>query len=270
MAEDVRTFAYFAPTCARTPARNCCSWAAEFGQRHEWREHEQLDWPQLQDPTHQALRECVRELNRLYLASPQLHGSDCDPEGFRWVDLHNAGASVWAFQRRSTGQDAGAPILCVFNATPVPRDRYTLRVADPGEYSKIFDSDAACFGGSGYNNEQRVHTVPESLHDNIHTLTTRLAAARRDVLSRILNIATSIQAGSPRPLGATLDQGRRQFRGVFEPCDACRIVPVRRGERRRIGTLRIAGAHRQRLARPAVAAPRGRGNPLRILRGRPG
>jgi 1,4-alpha-glucan branching enzyme len=153
------------------PGKKLLFMGSEFGQRHEWREHEQLDWLQLQDPMHQALRECVRELNRLYLASPQLHGSDCDPDGFRWVDLHNAGASVWAFQRRSTGQDAGAPILCVFNATPVPRERYTLRVADPGEYSKIFDSDAACFGGSGYNNQQRVHTVPESLHDDIHTLT---------------------------------------------------------------------------------------------------
>jgi 1,4-alpha-glucan branching enzyme len=87
------------------------------------------------------------------------------------VDSHNAEASVWAFQRRCTGQDAGAPILCVFNATPVPRDRYTLRVADSGEYRKIFDSDAASFGGSGYNNQLRVHTVAESLHENIHALT---------------------------------------------------------------------------------------------------
>jgi 1,4-alpha-glucan branching enzyme len=90
------------------------------------------------------------------------------------VDLHNADASVWAFQRRSTGQDAGAPILCVFNATPVPRNRYMIRVADPGEYRKIFDSDAACFGGSGYNDQPRVDTVVDSLHENIHTLTINL------------------------------------------------------------------------------------------------
>ncbi len=29
-------------------------------------------------------------LNHLYLANPQFHGSDCDPEGFRWLQLHNA------------------------------------------------------------------------------------------------------------------------------------------------------------------------------------
>jgi len=156
--------------CAH-PGKKLLFMGCEFGQRHEWRENEQLDWPQLQDPAHQALRDCVRELNRLYAANPQLHGSDCDPDGFRGVDLHNADASVWAFQRRSTGQDAGAPILCVFNATPVPRNRYMIRVADPGEYRKIFDSDATCFGGSGYNNQPQVDTVVESLHECIHTLT---------------------------------------------------------------------------------------------------
>ena len=156
--------------CAH-PGKKLLFMGSEFGQGHEWREHDQLDWPQLQDPAHQALRDCVRELNRLYLAKPQLHGSDCDPDGFRWLDLHNAAASVWAFQRRSTGQDAGAPVLCIYNATPVPRERYTLRVAHPGEYRKIFDSDAVCFGGSGYNNQPRVHTVVESLHENIHALT---------------------------------------------------------------------------------------------------
>ncbi len=159
--------------CAH-PGKKLLFMGCEFGQRHEWRENEQLDWLQLQDPAHQALRDCVRELNRLYIANPQLHGSDCDPDGFRGVDLHNADASVWAFQRRSTGQDSGAPILCVFNATPVPRNGYLIRVADPGEYRKIFDSDAACFGGSGYNDQPRVDTVVDSLHENIHALTFNL------------------------------------------------------------------------------------------------
>jgi 1,4-alpha-glucan branching enzyme len=156
--------------CAH-PGKKLLFMGCEFAQIHEWREHDQLDWLQLQDPAHQALRDCVRELNRVYLANPQLHGSDCDPDGFRGVDLHNADASVWAFQRRSTGQDAGAPILCLFNATPVPRDRYTIGVADPGEYRKIFDSDDARFGGSGYNSQSRAGTAGEALHGNDHVLT---------------------------------------------------------------------------------------------------
>ena len=81
--------------------------------------------------------------------------------GFRWVDLHNADESVWAFARCAVGQDGGAPITCVFNATPVPRDGYGIGVAEPGCYRKLFDSDDAKFGGSGYNRQLQVSAVPE-------------------------------------------------------------------------------------------------------------
>jgi 1,4-alpha-glucan branching enzyme len=107
------------------------------------------------------LRDCVRDLNHLYRGAPQLYGSDCDYEGFRWVDLHNADESIWAFARRTVGQDGGAPITCVFNATPVPRDGYRVGVAEPGHYQKIFDSDDVKFGGSGYNQQSQLSAAPE-------------------------------------------------------------------------------------------------------------
>jgi 1,4-alpha-glucan branching enzyme len=116
---------------------------------------------QLASAEHRALRDCARTLNQLYLANPQLYGSDCDPEGFRWLDLHNASDSVWAFARRSVGQDSGAPIVCVFNATPVPRDNYEIGVADGGSYRKLFDSDDAGFGGSGYNRQSQVEAATQ-------------------------------------------------------------------------------------------------------------
>jgi len=83
-------------------------------------------------------------------------GSDCDREGFRWVDLHNADESIWAFARRALGPDSGPPVTCVFNATPVPREGYAIGVAEPGSYRKLFDSDAAKFGGSDYNRQSLV------------------------------------------------------------------------------------------------------------------
>ena len=107
------------------------------------------------------LRECVRALNELYRAHPALYGSDCDPEGFRWVDLHNAEESVFAFERRATGGDPGGSLLCVFNATPVPRDRYPLGVPAPGEYRKLLDTDDPRFGGSGYGRQTTVASVAE-------------------------------------------------------------------------------------------------------------
>ncbi|MGC1522062.1 MAG: 1,4-alpha-glucan branching protein GlgB [Steroidobacteraceae bacterium] len=141
--------------CAH-PGKKLLFMGSEFGQWQEWRDHEQLEWGQLASPEHSGLRECVRRLNHLYRATAQFYGSDCDHEGFRWVDLHNADESIWAFARRSVGHDGGAPITCVFNATPVPREGYGVGVAEPGSYRKLFDSDEAGFGGSGYNRQLQV------------------------------------------------------------------------------------------------------------------
>jgi 1,4-alpha-glucan branching enzyme len=159
--------------CAH-PGKKLLFMGTEFGQRQEWREYDQLDWLQLEDPAHQALQTCVRELNHLYRSTPEFYGSDCEHEGFRWMDLHNAESSVWAFQRRSIGRDAGAPVICLFNATPVPRDLYAIGVADAGEYRKIFDSDDVRFGGTGYNAQTQVGAVAEALHGNEHTLKVNL------------------------------------------------------------------------------------------------
>jgi 1,4-alpha-glucan branching enzyme len=146
--------------CAH-PGKKLLFMGSEFGQWQEWRDHEQLEWPQLANPEHMGLRDCVRDLNHLYRTNAQFYGSDCDRDGFRWVDLHNADESIWAFARRAVGGDGGAPITCVFNATPVPRDGYRVGIPEAGAYRKIFDSDAAKFGGSGYNGQSELQAAEE-------------------------------------------------------------------------------------------------------------
>jgi len=155
--------------CAH-PGKKLLFMGSEFGQWQEWRDYEQLDWPLLQVPEHLALRDCVRALNHLYRSTPQFYGSDCDHEGFRWVDLHNADESVWAFARRSTGGDQGQPITCVFNATPVPRSGYRIGATDPGRYQKIFDSDDVRYGGSGYNGQSEVYAAEENAQGYAYSL----------------------------------------------------------------------------------------------------
>jgi 1,4-alpha-glucan branching enzyme len=91
---------------------------------------------------------------------------DADPAGFAWIDLHNANESVFAFLRRDPARPEIPPIACVFNATPVPRDDYWVGVPEGGAYSKILDSDAVRYGGSGYNRQDcaiaDAHQVNES------------------------------------------------------------------------------------------------------------
>jgi 1,4-alpha-glucan branching enzyme len=160
---------FLAYMCAH-PGKKLLFMGSEFGHWQEWRDYEQLEWAQLAVPEHAALRDCVRELNLLYRSTPQFYGSDCDHNGFRWVDLHNADESIWAFSRRAVGTDSGAPITCVFNATPVPRDNYGVGVSDLGSYQKIFDSDDARFGGSGYNKQSQMSATHDGAQGYPHSV----------------------------------------------------------------------------------------------------
>jgi 1,4-alpha-glucan branching enzyme len=146
------------------PGKKLLFMGSEFGQWREWRSDASLDWELLGEPRHQQLREYNRELNRLYARAPQLHGSDCDADGFAWIDLHNADQSVFAFERRATGGDQGAPLVCVFNATPVPRDAYLIGVEAAGGYDTLIDSDAERYGGSGYHREARLEAIATPAH----------------------------------------------------------------------------------------------------------
>jgi 1,4-alpha-glucan branching enzyme len=159
--------------CAH-PGKKLLFMGSEFGQWQEWREHGQLEWPLLANPEHASLRDCARDLNRIYRTAAQFHGSDCDRNGFRWVDLHNAEESIWAFARHSVGEDGGAPIVCVFNATPVPRDAYVIGISEPGTYRKIFDSDAAAYGGSGYNAQSELRSAEEGSQAHCFSLRVNL------------------------------------------------------------------------------------------------
>jgi 1,4-alpha-glucan branching enzyme len=152
------------------PGKKLLFMGCEFGQWREWRDAAELDWYLLDEAHHRELLELNRELNRLYASTAQLHASDGDAEGFAWSDLDNAAQSVFAFERRATGGEPGAPLLCVFNATPVPRDDYWVGVDAAGRYRKLLDSDDRRFGGSGYSTSEIVHTTSESTRGRPHTL----------------------------------------------------------------------------------------------------
>jgi len=95
------------PTCA------CCSpnvdasrqeaafMGGEFGQRLEWNHEAALQWPLLETAAAQRPAELGGRPNALYRSRPALHAVDFGPEGFQWVDLHNAELSVIAFLRKA-------------------------------------------------------------------------------------------------------------------------------------------------------------------------
>ena len=178
------------------PGKKLMFMGSEFGQWHEWREHEQLDWPLLQNPVHRGLQNLNRELAKFYKAHPQLHASDCDAGGFRWSDLHNADESVFAFLRQEHGH---APIVCVFNATPVPREDYWLGVPDAGRYEVIFDSDHPDFGGAGFRRRLGLRgDCPRGAR-----FPARVAHSPAATGCRVPEAVRRMKDGSPDILGAT-------------------------------------------------------------------
>ena len=132
------------------PGKKLLFMGQEFGQSREWNHDDSLAWDESDAEGHRGLVALNRELNALYAGTPGLYASDPDPEGFRWIDLDNAEQSVFAFMRWDPSDPDAAPLVCVFNATPVPRARYQIGVERPRVYRAVLDTDAVRFGGSGW------------------------------------------------------------------------------------------------------------------------
>jgi 1,4-alpha-glucan branching enzyme len=152
------------------PGKKLLFQGGEFGQWHEWRDYEQLDWPLAVEGHHRALIDWNKSVNWLYKTFPELHATDHDGAGFQWIDVNNADESVFAFLRRKSSWENGSALICVFNATPVPRASYMLGVPDSGRYKKILDSDDVAFGGSGYSMQYTVDAEPHGWHGFGHRI----------------------------------------------------------------------------------------------------
>jgi len=104
----------------------------------------------------------VRELNRLYRASPALYEVDFHHTGFEWVDFADGQNSIIAFLRRA--EDPNDFILVCCNFTPVPRTGYEFGVPAEGFYREILNTDSEFFGGSQLGNGGVVSSRPVPRH----------------------------------------------------------------------------------------------------------
>jgi 1,4-alpha-glucan branching enzyme len=128
------------------PGKKLLFMGGEFGQWEEWNHDASLAWHLLQWETHRGIQSAVRDLNRLYAATPALHEVDFRPEGFEWIDFHDVDNSIVSFLRRA--KDPDDFLVCVFNFTPVVRSGYRVGVPSPGVYRVVFNSDSEYYGGT--------------------------------------------------------------------------------------------------------------------------
>ncbi|MGP1615090.1 MAG: 1,4-alpha-glucan branching protein GlgB, partial [Pollutimonas bauzanensis] len=148
------------------PGKKLLFMGGELAQEREWNHDAQLDWPALGDTRHAGVQKLLRDLNAVYRATPALHGSDADPQGFSWVIGDDQNNSVFAFLRRHGGQCA----LVVSNMTPVPRADYRIGVPVAGRWVELLNTDAQVYGGANMGNGGGAATTAQAAHGQEQSL----------------------------------------------------------------------------------------------------
>jgi len=149
------------------PGKKLIFMGGEFAQRREWTHDGELEWWVSSLPEHAGVQRLVRDLNAVYRSEPALHRVDFSHDGFEWLDVDNAEASVLAFLRKAGDSP---PIMVVCNLTPVPRHNYLIGVPKRGVWREVLNSDAREYGGSGWGNMGGVASVPVSTHGHVESV----------------------------------------------------------------------------------------------------
>ena len=131
------------------PGKKLLFMGQEFAQWREWSEARGLDWHLLDQAPHAGMQAWVRDLNRVYRDIPALHRRDCEGEGFDWLVVDDAAASVFAWLRKAPGCN---PVAVIANFTPALHGQYRLPLPRDGVWREVINSDAAIYGGSGQGN----------------------------------------------------------------------------------------------------------------------
>lgn len=141
------------------PGKKLNFMGGEIAQYSEWQHEGSIEWDLLEDPKHQGVQLLVRDLNKLYARHPALHETDCDAQGFEWIDCNDVDQSVISFYRYSLDRLRTCVVVC--NFTPLIRTHYIVGVNEPGSYSELLNSDDERYGGSGQGNQS--HATSSSI-----------------------------------------------------------------------------------------------------------
>jgi len=137
------------------PGKKLTFMGTEIGQWHEWDFNGQVDWYLLKKEENRRMLQFFRDANRFYRKNKPLWENDGDWDGFEWLvadDNHN---NVLVFERRDR---AGKALVLAVNFSPVAFESYRFGVAPKACYEEVFNTDSACYGGSGTVNAAPVPT----------------------------------------------------------------------------------------------------------------
>ena len=143
----------------------------EIGQLREWDETREQDWDILKYPVHDAFHRYMMELNKLYLEHSALWEKDFDNDGFMWIDCHEEGRCIYAYERRSSTERL--VIVCKFINTP--EENYYCHVEGASGLKLLLASDADCFDGPvHYDEDESVKVVDNTAEIKLGEFCTKI------------------------------------------------------------------------------------------------
>lgn len=118
------------------PGKKLMFMGTEYAQMREWDYASSLEWFMLDFEKHSEFREYVSELNRFYLATPELWEMDYSREGFSWILADEKEKNTIAYRR--FGRDGGSvDVIINFSGQEVELD---VPTEGDGRYLRLFDT----------------------------------------------------------------------------------------------------------------------------------
>jgi len=149
------------------PGKKLLFAGCEIGQFSEWNFAGETEWFLLDYDKHKKLRDCVAELNNLYLAHPALWEEEQSWDGFEWLLADDSENSVLCYLRKSRGKETLAVVL---NFTPVTRKDFVIGAPRECVWELVFNTDSTDFGGKGVRCPLKVKTEKLKCGEKINSL----------------------------------------------------------------------------------------------------
>ncbi|MDO4340441.1 MAG: 1,4-alpha-glucan branching enzyme, partial [Eubacteriales bacterium] len=121
-----------------------------------------------------GLKECLKDLNALYLTRPALYEKDNDYDGFEWVQLMKYEENILTFLRKTDKPEE--TLLAVCNFSEIPHDNYQVGVPFSGKYKEIFNSDDEKYGGAGLTNQRARTSRPVECDERENSIKIKVPA----------------------------------------------------------------------------------------------
>lgn len=153
----------------------------EFGQFIEWDYKKQLDWMLLDFASHRALKDFVKDLNRVYLDNPALWERDSRMDGFEWIVVDDKEQNAVAYDRIA---DDGERVTAVVNFSDSTRVGYEIGINEEGDYQVLINTNHIRYDGySGL--EPVISTIKKPNHGRPYTLKFNLESNSAIILKKL-------------------------------------------------------------------------------------